>query len=86
MMLSRMRFKGVWRDYQALILAEMAEHLANGRLHVVAAPGDGKTVLGLEILRRLDRRALVFAPTVAIRDQWTHRLTSPGITVTVHSI
>jgi len=73
-MLSRMQFKGVWRDYQAHVLEEMMDHLPNGRLHVVAAPGAGKTILGLEIVRRLDRRAVVFAPTVAIRDQWTHRL------------
>ncbi len=31
-------------------------------------------MLGLEIVRRLGRPALVFAPTVAIRDQWAHRL------------
>jgi hypothetical protein len=69
-----MRFKGAWRDYQALVLDEMEAHLANGRLHVVAAPGAGKTILGLEIVRRIGRRALVFAPTVAIRDQWEQRL------------
>lgn len=74
-MLSRMQFKGVWRDYQARILDEMGDHLANRRLHIVAAPGAGKTMLGLEIVRRLGRRALVFAPTVAIRDQWADRLT-----------
>lgn len=74
-MLSRMQFKGVWRDYQAQVLGEVMDQLANGRLHVVAAPGAGKTVLGLEIVRRLGRRAVVFAPTVAIRDQWAHRLT-----------
>jgi hypothetical protein len=73
-MLSRMQFSGVWRDYQRHVLDEMADHLADGRLHVVAAPGAGKTVLGLEIVRRLGRRALVFAPTVAIRDQWGQRL------------
>jgi hypothetical protein len=73
-MLSRMQFKGVWRDYQGQILDEVEDHLANGRLHVVAAPGAGKTILGLEIVRRLGRRAVVFAPTVAVRDQWAHRL------------
>lgn len=74
-MLSRMQFRGVWRDYQARVLEEIGDHLADGRLHIVAAPGAGKTVLGLEIVRRLGRRALVFAPTVAIRDQWADRLT-----------
>ena len=69
-----MQFKGVWRDYQAQVLGEVVDHLANGRLHVVAAPGAGKTVLGLELVRRLGRRAVVFTPTVAIRDQWAQRL------------
>jgi superfamily II DNA or RNA helicase len=73
-MLSRMQFRGAWRDYQAQVLDDMAERLADGRLHVVAAPGAGKTILGLEIVRRLGRTALVFAPTVAIRDQWGQRL------------
>lgn len=73
-MLSRMQFRGAWRDYQALVLDEMESHFVDGRLHVVAAPGAGKTVLGLEIVRRVGRRALVLAPTVAIRDQWEQRL------------
>ncbi|MEM8725146.1 MAG: DEAD/DEAH box helicase family protein, partial [Pseudomonadota bacterium] len=73
-MLDRMQFSGVWRDYQARILDEMADHLGDDRLHVVAAPGAGKTVLGLEIVRRLGQPALVFAPSVAIRDQWRERL------------
>src|SRR5690606_14714251 len=73
-MLGAMQFKGVWRDYQAQVLQEMEPRLADGRLHVVAAPGAGKTVLGLELVRRLARPALIFAPTVAIRDQWAQRL------------
>lgn len=73
-MLGRMQFTGVWRDYQARVLREMEDHLGDDRLHVVAAPGAGKTVLGLEIVRRLGRPALVFAPSLAIRDQWRERL------------
>ncbi|UAB78892.1 DEAD/DEAH box helicase family protein [Erythrobacter sp. SCSIO 43205] len=69
-----MQFSGVWRDYQARVLAQMEDHLGDDRLHVVAAPGAGKTVLGLEIVRRLARPALVFAPSLAIRDQWRERL------------
>lgn len=73
-MLDAMIFRGMWRDYQARILEEMDRHLDDRRLHVVAAPGAGKTVLGLEIVRRIGRPALVFAPTIAIRDQWEQRL------------
>lgn len=65
---------GTWRDYQARILDEMEEHFGDGRLHLVAAPGAGKTVLGLEIVRRIGRPALVFAPTIAIREQWAQRI------------
>ncbi len=74
-MFDRMKFSGTWRDYQARALSEMANHLGDGRLHVVAAPGAGKTILGLEIVRRLERPALIFAPSLAIRDQWRERLT-----------
>ncbi|MEM7702238.1 MAG: DEAD/DEAH box helicase family protein [Pseudomonadota bacterium] len=74
-MLDQMQFAGAWRDYQARVLQEMDDHLGDARLHVVAAPGAGKTVLGLEIVRRLGRPALIFAPSLAIRDQWRERLT-----------
>ena len=73
-MLKAMLLKGIWRDYQARILEGMDEHFGDGRLHVVAAPGAGKTVLGLEIVRRIGRPAIVFAPTIAIREQWVRRL------------
>ncbi|MEL6528456.1 MAG: DEAD/DEAH box helicase family protein, partial [Pseudomonadota bacterium] len=73
-MLHRMQFSGDWREYQARVLEQMKSHLGDDRLHVVAAPGAGKTVLGLEIVRRLGKPALVFAPSVAIRDQWRERL------------
>lgn len=73
-MLSRMRFTGTWRDYQAAVLAEFDASFADERIHVVAAPGAGKTVLGLEIVRRVGRPALVLAPTLAIREQWVDRL------------
>ncbi|WP_420139462.1 DEAD/DEAH box helicase family protein [Sphingomonas sp.] len=69
-----MKFTGVWRSYQARVLAEMDVHLADGRLHIVAAPGSGKTVLGLEAMRRIGRRALILSPSITIRDQWRERL------------
>lgn len=62
-----------WRPYQARALADLDAHLADRRFHVVAAPGSGKTVLGLEVIRRLGRPALVLAPTLGVRDQWIQR-------------
>lgn len=75
-MLRGMQFRGVWLDYQARVLYEMESHFDDRRLHVVAAPGAEKTVLGLEIIRRIGRPALVFSPTVAILEQWLQRLSS----------
>ncbi len=72
--LAGLRFRWPWRDYQARVLAQMDRHLADRRLHVVAAPGSGKTVLGLETFRRLARPTVVLSPTRTIRDQWLQRL------------
>ncbi len=69
-----LKFCYPWRPYQARVLSELATHLDDNHLHIVAAPGSGKTVLGLEVTRRLNRPALIMAPTVAIRDQWVDRL------------
>jgi superfamily II DNA or RNA helicase len=67
-------FRRPWRKYQARLLERLPEYMADGRLHVVAAPGSGKTVLGLEVIRRIDQPTLVLAPTITIRDQWVDRL------------
>ncbi len=68
------RFRHDWRPYQVRVLGEFERHIGDGHFHVAAAPGAGKTLLGLEALRRLQRPALVLAPTTAIRDQWLLRL------------
>ncbi|MEO9133177.1 MAG: DEAD/DEAH box helicase family protein [Sphingomonas sp.] len=73
-MIADLEFTGIWRTYQARILDDVDACLEDGRLHVVAAPGSGKTILGLEVMRRIGRPALVLAPTITIRNQWTDRL------------
>lgn len=74
--LKPLRFKKTWRPYQARVLSEFDAHVEDRRVHVVAAPGSGKTVLGIEIARVLGSPTLILAPTLAIRDQWIERLTS----------
>lgn len=73
-MLSQMKFSGTWRDYQERVLDEFDAHIADERVHVAAAPGSGKTILGLELMRRLGRPTVVLAPTRTICDQWSARL------------
>ena len=69
-----MQFRYSWRPYQKRVLDAIDDHLDDQRLHVVAAPGAGKTTLGLEAFRRLNKPALVLSPTRVIRDQWIDRL------------
>jgi len=67
------KFKYTWRKYQQRVLDDLQEHLTSGHLHVVAPPGSGKTVLGLEVALRLNKPTLILAPTIAIRNQWIQR-------------
>lgn len=70
----QMDFRYGWRPYQARVLDAVHQHLSDKRLHIVAAPGAGKTTLGLEVFRLLAKPALVLSPTRIIRDQWLDRL------------
>lgn len=71
---SVLKFKSVWRAYQEALLERFDTHIADNHFHVIAPPGSGKTILGIEILRRLGKRTLVLTPTLTIRDQWYDRL------------
>ena len=71
-----LRFNGTWRSYQKRILDDLDFHLRDKKLHVVAAPGAGKTTLGIEVISRLNRPALVLCPTNTIKNQWTERICS----------
>jgi superfamily II DNA or RNA helicase len=67
------QFQKQWRKYQARILKQLEKHLDDNKLHVVAAPGSGKTILELEVLRRLDKPTLILVPTITIKNQWIDR-------------
>ena len=66
----KIKFKYSWRHYQKRVLDNANRYLKDGKVNIVASPGSGKTVLGLELLRRLDKPVIVFAPTVTIKNQW----------------
>lgn len=70
---SGIHFKYHWRTYQRHFLGRFDEYLKNGHLHIVAPPGSGKTVLGLEVMLRINKPTLIVAPTLAIRNQWMQR-------------
>lgn len=69
-----LQFKGKWRNYQARVLANAQKYIADGRIHIVAAPGSGKTTLGIELIARMKEPALVLTPSITIRQQWAARI------------
>ncbi len=71
-MLEELAFTGTWRRYQRLAIDAFERDRAAGRrrTHIVAPPGSGKTLVGVELLRRVGRRSLVLAPNSAIQMQW----------------
>lgn len=67
------KFKYSWRHYQAKVLEEVDKYLSDKKINIVAAPGSGKTVLGLELARKLSNPVLILSPTVTIKNQWIDR-------------
>lgn len=69
-----LQFHWTWRTYQKRVLDRADSYLKDKRIHVVAAPGSGKTILGIELIRRVNQATLVLAPSITIRDQWLDRI------------
>ena len=74
--MSKLNFKGSWRSYQKRILDDLSFHLRDDKLHIVAAPGAGKTTLGIEVLSKLNQATLILCPTNTIKNQWKERICS----------
>ena len=73
-MLNQLSFKGQWRQYQQRVLDKAESFMDDGKIHLVAAPGSGKTTLGIEFIRRFGNPTLILVPTVTIRQQWVDRI------------
>ena len=73
-MLNQLSFKGQWRQYQQRVLDKAESFMDDGKIHLVAAPGSGKTTLGIEFIKRFGNPTLVLVPTVTIRQQWVDRI------------
>lgn len=56
------------------MLENTQKYISDGKVHIVAAPGSGKTTLGIELIARMGECALVLAPSITIREQWKERI------------
>ncbi|MFL7808867.1 MAG: DEAD/DEAH box helicase family protein, partial [Anaerolineae bacterium] len=70
-----LRFEHPFRRYQQMVL-DLAAGAAgdDAKFHVVAPPGSGKTIVGIELIRRYGRPAVVFCPTTTIQEQWREKV------------
>ncbi|MFQ7858030.1 MAG: hypothetical protein ACLRG1_02795 [Streptococcus salivarius] len=71
-MLQELAFTGQW-DTIKNAFSIRGRFVADGHLHLVVAPGSGKTTLGIEFIRRFGQQPYL-APTVTIRQQWVDRI------------
>ncbi len=71
-----MQFRFPLRKYQQEILELTRRKLERGEraLHIVAPPGAGKTIIGLQIVCELKEPALIISPTTTIQAQWGEKL------------
>lgn len=70
-----LQFRYPFRKYQNMVLDMVADHVKHDhKHHIVAPPGAGKTIVGLELIRRFGRPAVVFAPTTTIQRQWQEKM------------
>src|SRR5687768_11139206 len=73
--LAQTNYRRPFRRYQSLALQAFERRHAAGerRAYIVLPPGAGKTVLGLEIGRRLGQRVVALCPNTAVQAQWLHQ-------------
>ncbi len=71
---NEIRFHYNLRDYQARVLKELEKYSGDNKIHVVAAPGAGKTILALKIAFEYNKPTIILVPTIAIRQQWVDRM------------
>jgi superfamily II DNA or RNA helicase len=75
-LLSNLQFRYPMRRYQEEILTLVNGKLANGEkeIHIVAPPGAGKTIIGLQLISTIKCPAIILCPNTTIQSQWGGKL------------
>jgi|GEM_PF-1244671 len=58
------------RTYQQRAIDQLANYLDNDSIHIVAPPGSGKTILGITIIDKIQRKTLILVPSLLLKEQW----------------
>lgn len=75
-LIKQLNFRYELRGYQKEILDLVRRKIESGRkeVHLVAPPGAGKTIIGLQILSHLKSPGLILSPNTTIQAQWSQKL------------
>lgn len=73
-----MQFKYSLYPYQTEILNVFEREQAQWekKIHIVAPPWSWKTIIGLEIMRRINKPTLILVPNLTLQEQWKDKLES----------
>jgi superfamily II DNA or RNA helicase len=71
-----MHFSSTLYPYQSEILDIFEKERKRGdkKIHIVAPPGSGKTIVWLEMMTRLDVPTLILVPNLTLQEQWKDKL------------
>ena len=71
-----MQFSSSLYSYQKEILSIFEKERAQWekKIHIVAPPGSGKTVVGLEMICRLDVPTVILVPNLTLQEQWRDKI------------
>ncbi|MBX9688324.1 MAG: DEAD/DEAH box helicase family protein [Candidatus Obscuribacterales bacterium] len=74
--LKGLAFRHPLRRYQQEIIELTRLKLEKGEraIHIVAPPGAGKTIIGLQLATQLEHNTLIISPTTTIQAQWGEKL------------
>lgn len=75
---SSLKFQYEFLKHQQIILQKFEEKIKRNksktfRFHLVAPPGSGKTIIGMEMARRLAAPTLIICPNTTIQGQWVEK-------------
>ncbi len=71
-----MQFHSTLYPYQKEILNVFENERNRGekKIHIVAPPGSGKTIVGLEMICRIDAPTLILVPNLTLQEQWKNKI------------
>lgn len=58
------------RAFQQRIIDNSDLFLKDDHMHIVAPPGSGKTIIGVEMIKKVNQPTLILVPTLILKNQW----------------